>query len=168
MRVWRILALPSCNRIGGASWRNRSKLAGLCVVASLSTSLLAYPLVAQANGAAAPPAQHAHPTHRRANLDDRVKTLAAALKLDEAQQVAVKKIVEQWQQETLQLRRDTSIAGSVRIERLRAIQDKTVERIRTVLTDEQKKKYDPLAVRRVAPAPEQKSVEDWLKVTSPQ
>jgi hypothetical protein len=37
-----------------------------------------------------------------------------------------------------------------------------------VLNDEQKKKYDPLAVRRVAPAPDQKSVEDWLKVTNPQ
>ena len=168
MRVWRILALPNCNRVCGANWRKRSRLAGLCVVAFLLTCLLASPLVAQANGAAAPPAQPAHPTHRRANLDDRVKALAAALNLDEAQQVAVKKIVEQWQQETRQLRRDTSIAGSVRIERLRAIQDKTVERIRTVLNDEQKKKYDPLAVRRVAPAPDQKSVEDWLKVTNPQ
>jgi hypothetical protein len=35
-----------------------------------------------------------------------------------------------------------------------------------VLDDEQKKKYDPLAVRNVTPAPGQKSVEDWMK-TSP-
>jgi hypothetical protein len=36
-----------------------------------------------------------------------------------------------------------------------------------VLNDEQKKKYDPLAVRRLQPAPEQRSVEDWLEATTP-
>jgi hypothetical protein len=51
---------------------------------------------------------------------------------------------------------------------LRALQDQTVQRIRLVLNDEQKKKYDPLAVRQAGPAPGQKSVEDWLKVTTPQ
>ena len=50
----------------------------------------------------------------------------------------------------------------------RALQDNTVERIRAVLNEEQKKKYDPLAVRRVQPAPDQRSVEDWLKATTPQ
>jgi len=39
--------------------------------------------------------------------------------------------------------------------------------IRAVLNDEQKKKYDPLAVRDRTPAPDQKSVEDWLKETTP-
>jgi hypothetical protein len=42
-----------------------------------------------------------------------------------------------------------------------------VEQIRAVLNDEQKKKYDPLAVRRLQPAPEQRSVEDWLEATTP-
>jgi hypothetical protein len=93
--------------------------------------------------------------------------LARSLELNEAQQAAVKRILEQRQQETLRIRLDSSISGSTRIERFRALQDNTVERIRSVLNEEQKKKYDPLAVRRVAPAPDQKSVEDWLKVTNP-
>jgi len=85
-----------------------------------------------------------------------------------SQQAAVKKILEQRQQETLRIRQDASISGGTRIERFRALQDQTVLRIRAVLNDEQKKKYDPLAVRRVTPPPDQKSVEDWLKVTNPQ
>jgi hypothetical protein len=100
-------------------------------------------------------------------IDDRVRVLARSLDLNEAQRVAVKKILEQRQQETLRIRQDTSISGGARIERFRALQDNTVERIRAVLNEEQKKKYDPLAVRRTQPAPQQRSVEDWLKVTTP-
>jgi len=92
---------------------------------------------------------------------------AKNLDLTEAQQTAVKKILEQRQQEALRIRNDSSVSGSVRIERFRALQDNTVERIRAVLNEEQKKKYDPLAVRRRQPASDQRSVEDWLKVTTP-
>jgi hypothetical protein len=100
-------------------------------------------------------------------IDDRVRVLARSLDLNEAQRVAVKKILEQRRQETLRIRQDPSISGGARIERFRALQDNTVERIRAVLNEEQKKKYDPLAVRRTQPAPQQRSVEDWLKVTTP-
>jgi hypothetical protein len=93
--------------------------------------------------------------------------LAKSLDLNEAQQAAVKKILEQRQQETLRIRMDSSISGATRVERFRALQDSTVERIRAGLNGEQKKKYDPLAVRRVTPAADQKSVEDWLKITTP-
>jgi len=93
--------------------------------------------------------------------------LARSLDLNEAQRAAVKKILEQRQQETLRIRQDPSISGGARIERFRALQDNTVERIRAVLNEEQKKKYDPLAVRGMQPAPQQRSVEDWLKVTTP-
>lgn len=104
---------------------------------------------------------------RRTTIDDRVKAFAKSLDLNETQQAAVKKILEQRQQETLRIRRDPSISGSARIERFRALQDNTVERIRAVLNDEQRKKYDPLAVRKRQPAPDQRSVEDWIKATTP-
>ena len=123
-------------------------------------------VVAQVDGAASP----ARPTprgHRRPSIDDRVKVLARSLDLNEAQQSAVKKILEQRQQETLRLRLDPSVSGDARIDRFRAIQDNTVQQIRAILTDEQRKKYDPLAVRRIQPAPDQRSVEDWLKATTP-
>jgi hypothetical protein len=117
--------------------------------------------------APAAPAHPTHTTHHRPTLDDHVKALATALNLNESQQAAVKKILEQRQLETLRIRQDPSIEGSDRIGRLRALQDQTVQRIRAVLNDEQKKKYDPLAMRNREPAPDQKSVEDWLKATTP-
>jgi hypothetical protein len=169
MRMWNVPALPNCSRVIPASPQNRAKQAGLCLAALLLNVSLVSSALAQTTAVA--PATPAPPTHsspKRPSLDERVKKLAAALNLDEAQQVAVKRILEQRQQETLRLRHDTSITGSTRIERLRALQDQTVLRIRLVLNDEQKKKYDPLAVRQAGPAPGQKSVEDWLKVTTPQ
>jgi hypothetical protein len=104
---------------------------------------------------------------RRPTLNDRVKAMAAALGLTEPQQAALTKILEERQEATLRLRRDTSIPGSIRIERFRYLQDQTVLRIRSILNEEQKKKYDPLAARKIEPSPQERSVDDWLKVTTP-
>ena len=67
----------------------------------------------------------------------------------------------------MRIRLDSSISGRDRIDQFRALQDDTVRRIRAVLNDEQKKKYDPLAVRQIKPAENQRSVEDWIKATTP-
>lgn len=155
--------------------RNRFKLARLAMPVLSLITFWVVPARAQSNQpAAAVPAQPAQPTHsthprpQRQTLDDHVKALAKALDLNEMQQAAVKRILEQRQMETLRLRRDTSISGDERIARFRALQEQTVQRIRGVLNDEQKTKYDPLAVRNIAPAPDQKSFEDWMKATKPQ
>jgi len=159
--------LPSCNKTSAAPLRTGSSRAFLFLALVLPLLLPGAPIVAQVAGAAS----SARPTHRargRAKIDDRVKVLAKNLELNESQQAAVKKILEQRQQETLRIRQDSSISGSARIEQFRALQDNTVQRIRAVLNEEQKKKYDPLAVRGIPSAPEQRSVQDWLKVTTPQ
>jgi hypothetical protein len=138
------------------------------VVALLLNALLILPVVAQTSDApASSPPRAPRPAHRRLTLDDRVKALAKTLELSETQQVSVKKILEERQQEMLRIRTDASIPPGGRIDRLRALQDQTVYRIRAILNDEQKKKYDPLAVRKVGPAPDQRSVEDWIKATTP-
>jgi hypothetical protein len=36
-----------------------------------------------------------------------------------------------------------------------------------VLNEEQREQYNPLAARRLPPAPQQRSVEDWLEATTP-
>ncbi len=131
-----------------------------------------------ASSSAQPPQQNATPTpptparparsaQRRPTLDDRVQAFAKTLDLTEPQQAAVKRILLQRQSETLRLRQDGSISGEERIGRLRALQDETVLRIRAVLNDEQKKKYDPLAVRERTPPENQKTLEEWLKETTP-
>jgi hypothetical protein len=89
------------------------------------------------------------------------------LDLSDSQTTAIKTILEERQREAVHLRLDPSINGNTRIERFRKLQDDTVERIRAVLNDEQKKRYDPLATRKLQPAPDQRTVEDWLKVTAP-
>ena len=150
---WRTLALPSYSKTSAAKLPSCSLRAFLCLALVLPVLLLSAPAVAQRG--------------HRPTIDDRVKVLAKSLDLNEAQQAAVKKILEQRQQETLRIRMDSSISGATRVERFRALQDSTVERIRAGLNGEQKKKYDPLAVRRVTPAADQKSVEDWLKITTP-
>jgi hypothetical protein len=127
--------------------------------------LMAIPPAAAQEAGAAKPAPRAR-RYRRASIDDRVKRLAKSLDLSEAQQSEVKKILEQRQQQMLRIRLNPSISGSTRIDQFRALQDKTVERIRAVLNDEQKKKYDPLASRKLQAKPE-RSVEDWLKATTP-
>jgi len=122
--------------------------------------------LAQAPQAPTPkPRVSQHPT-RKSNIDARVSILAKNLDLTPEQQSEVKNILEQRQQKTLLIRSDPSISGSTRIERFRMLQESTVERIRAVLNDEQKKKYDPMAARRMQSTPEH-SVEDWLKATTP-
>jgi len=111
-----------------------------------------------------------HRTGRHSNrptLDQRVSRFAKSLDLTEAQQSAVKNILEQQQQEILKIRRDPSMTGSAGIDRFRALQESTVERIRAVLNEDQKKKYDPLAPRRIPPTRQQPSVEDWINATTP-
>jgi len=146
--------LPSCNKTLATKPRG-------CSLRALSFLALILPVLCLSAPAVA---QRGH----RPTIDDRVRVFARNLDLNEEQQAAVKKILEQRQQETLRIRQDASISGGARIERFRALQDHTIERIRAVLNEEQKKKYDPLAVRRATPAPDKKSVEDWLKVTTPQ
>jgi hypothetical protein len=135
----------------------------LLVLAALILSPRPYAL-GQAAGAARPQLQ-APRRYRRLTIDDQVKGLAKNLDLNDTQQAAVKKILEQRQQATLRIWREDS--GSDRISRIRALQLRTAEQIRAVLNDEQKKKYNPLGQRPPQQTSPQPSVEDWLKATTP-
>jgi hypothetical protein len=187
MPEWKLLVLRNRKRSIPVKRANPLIIALFRLFVSLSIALWVIPSAAQTNAqanegtasspqssqeSAAPtpqstPARPAHSTHRRATLDDRVQAFAKALDLTQPQQVAVKRILQQRQAEILRLRQDGSISGEERIGRLRALQDQTVLRIRAVLNDDQKKKYDPLAVRERTPPENQKTVEEWLKETTP-
>jgi non-ribosomal peptide synthetase component F len=145
-----------------------AKVTKRCAVALLLLALEmpCTPVLAQASDADSLRPQALAHRPRKSNINARVSILTKNLDLDETQQSAVKNILEQRQQQTLRIRRDPSISGSTRIERFRALQDSTIQRIRAVLNDEQKKKYDPLASRQIQSTPE-RSVEDWLKATTP-
>ena len=107
-----------------------------------------------------------HP-HQNPTLDDRIAVLSKNLELTDTQRTAVKRILLRRQQETLRIR-NSDEPGNLRIGQFRALQDHTVNEIRLVLTEEQKKKYDPMTVRQLpAPSTPQRSVEDWIKATTP-
>jgi len=113
------------------------------------------------------PRHHASARSQRLTLDDRIAVLSKNLELTEAQRNAVKKILVLRQEQTLRIR-NSEAPGNVRIGQFRALQDQTVNQIRAILTDEQKKKYDPLILRNI-PKPDQpqRSLEDWIKATTP-
>jgi len=105
--------------------------------------------------------------NQRPTLDDRIAILSKNLELTEAQRSAVKKILVQRQEQTLRIR-NSAEPGNVRVGQFRALQDQTVNQIRAILTDEQKKKYDPLVLRKMPPPDTpQRSLEDWIKATTP-
>lgn len=114
------------------------------------------------------PARPTQPAPRRAKgrvtVDDQVKALTKNLDLNQEQQAAVKKILERRQLESVHIMRNGS--GPDAIDRFRALQAGTVQQIRAVLNDEQKKKYNPLAPRPPQ-ASDQPSVQDWIKATTP-
>lgn len=152
----RILRL--CNRRG---CRIFAKLAPLLPLLLLPATISAQ-VAASARGS-----QAVIRNHKRPSPDERGKALAKYLELDETQQMALQKILEQRQQEVQQMRFTPLPAGSAQVDRFRAIQDKTANRIRAVLNQEQRKKYDLLAIRRSAPPGSKTSVQDWLKAATP-
>ena len=56
----------------------------------------------------------------------------------------MKSVLERQQLQARQIQFDQTLSGSERISRFRALQEETVLRVRALLNDEQKKKYDPL------------------------
>ena len=113
------------------------------------------------------PARHAQPTARhngRVSIDPQLKGLTKNLNLGQEQQAVVRRILERRQQESLRIMRNSS--GAEGISRFQALQIATVEQIRSVLTDEQKKKYIALAPHPPQTSP-QHGLEDWMKATKP-
>jgi hypothetical protein len=96
-------------------------------------------------------------------IDNRVRQFAKALDLDETQQAGLKAVLERQQLQTRQLQFDSSISGDERIGRFRALQDDTVLRIRALLNDEQKKKYDPLNHSSQDTSSSGKYLDQWMK-----
>lgn len=112
---------------------------------------------------AAPPARRTVVSAKVSTLDQRVETLAKYLALDEGQKAALRAILIQRQQDIYQMRRTPSSNGELLIDRARAIEVRTVEKIRAMLTEEQRKNYAPLAGRDSSTAWQNVSVEEWLK-----
>jgi hypothetical protein len=96
------------------------------------------------------------------SLDLRVKRLAKALKLDASQQAQLRVVLMKQEEQVRLAWSDTSVPSSYRVLATRIISDQTADRIRALLNDEQKKRYNP---PRLAPPPHaagSPGVENWL------
>jgi hypothetical protein len=102
------------------------------------------------------------------SLDYRVKLLATELGLDAGQQVQVRKVLEDQRQQMKALWADTGMPAGQRVNATRAISDRTADRIRALLNEEQRKKYiaerKPRAAGDDAGKPD---VEHWMDATRP-
>lgn len=141
--------------VGG--WRMLSAMAILLAILTPAA-----PVSAQ-DSTAASSAQQGHSHSRRQTLDERVERLAKYLNLSDGQRSVLKEILLERQQEILKLRHSASSGEELQMDRFRAVEDKTVERIHAILNDEQRKKYDPLGVRSQVSDAQREGVDGWMK-----
>jgi hypothetical protein len=116
---------------------------------------------------AAPPAhaalrQHAHHTAATI-LDSRVQLMAKELDLDASQQAALKSILLTQRAEVAKVWDDPSVPATVRVATTQAVSEKTAERIRAILNDEQREKYIKDHPRDVPVGTPGGDVQKWTK-----
>jgi len=105
---------------------------------------------------------------RKPPARDAAATFAKRLDLDAKQEAQVRKLLANQQAQVRKLWNDPSIAADDRIGAVKAINAKTVEQIRSLLTEEQKQKYIQLKAAGRPATESGPSVEDWLHALRPQ
>jgi Spy/CpxP family protein refolding chaperone len=76
--------------------------------------------------------------------DEELQKLDKALKLTDDQKNQIKPILEDRQQKVQSLRSDTSVSGQDRWGKMRSIREESNSKIRNLLNDDQKKKFDEM------------------------
>ena len=137
----------------------------LVVGASVTASSSSAGVSSTPGAQASPRAQNRHRApHRQArpNNDDR---LVKGLKLDAAQEAEVRRALQDRRDQLTRLFRQPADPKIPRTAAIRAINDRTANRIRAVLNDEQKKLYLQPLPDDYAPGKGKPGVEEWMKAT---
>jgi uncharacterized membrane protein len=123
---------------------------------------------ANAPAGSAPRSRSHRPPHRTPAqvIDANVRRLAQGLKLDQQHQIELRKILVDQYAQMIQLRTE-SAPSTDRVGAMRAIVDRTRDRIRAMLNDEQKKQYATDVPREVTAAT-RADLEHWLDVRDAQ
>jgi Spy/CpxP family protein refolding chaperone len=122
------------------------------------------PVCAADPAAAHPLIQAPHKSPQR----DPAAAFAKRLNLDAKQQAQVRRLLAIQQAQIRNVWSDPSIDGDDRVGAVKAISAKTVEQIRSLLTEEQKQKYFQPRPSGSLPAEPSRSVADWLHALRPQ
>jgi hypothetical protein len=94
-------------------------------------------------------------------LDHRVAVLTKALALDERQQAELQRIFTNQREAVRKIWRDPALMAAERGPATRAVEDRTADQIRSILSDEQKKLYNPPKPQTPASAPP--DVAAWME-----
>lgn len=109
------------------------------------------------------PAKPAPPARVRAggSMQHRVDVLAKALQLDARQRTSLMTILEDQRQAVTKIWSDPALLPAERTPATRAIEERTADQIRGILSEEQKKLYNPPKPQATQPPPP--DVEGWMQ-----
>lgn len=102
------------------------------------------------------------PRGRRSGLESRVVKLTRALRLDAGQQAAVRKVLQEQRQQVQRIWMDETVPAADRVAATRKVSMTTADRIRALLTEEQRKRYDPPPPADPNRAVGGAQVEEWM------
>ncbi len=125
--------------------------------------LLMSVLAVEAAAGVAAQASEPQPAHTTAagTLDHRVAALTKALALDARQQAELQQIFTNQRAAVMKIWRDPALLAAERAPATRAVEERTADQIRSILSDEQKKRYNP--PKPQIPAPEPPDVAAWME-----
>jgi Spy/CpxP family protein refolding chaperone len=82
------------------------------------------------------------------NTQAQLDRMTAALSLTADQQTSIKAILDQNQKDMMALRADTSLSDDDRMAKMQAMRKAQTDKIKAVLTDDQKPKYDAMMAQQ--------------------
>lgn len=88
--------------------------------------------------------QSQSPSMGRPSIDDQVQSLAQQLNLSADQQAKVKTALEDQHTQAMNVVQDNSMSRDDKIQKIHTIREGTINKVRTALNDDQKKKFDTL------------------------
>jgi hypothetical protein len=141
-----------------SAWATRLLVVALAVQAALPA-----PAAAAARGAPPASQQPLLPRGKRSGLEARVATLTRALGLDARQQDALRTLLRDQRQQVQQIWNDESVSPADRVAATRKVSLRSADRIRAMLNEEQRKKYDPPPQGDPGKTIGNARVEDWMK-----
>lgn len=116
------------------------------LLALFAASLFALAAFAQQNPPAPEAGEHKHGQmgHQMGNVDEHVKELATKLDLTADQQAKVKAILEENHQQMQSMMKDESMSKEDKHAKMQSMHDSVHAKVRAVLTDAQKTKFDAM------------------------
>ncbi|HXZ79739.1 MAG TPA: hypothetical protein VEG30_07405 [Terriglobales bacterium] len=115
------------------------------LIAALTISIVA---VAQYGGTGQGGGRHGFGGRQMPSVDDQVKNLTQELSLSDDQQTKVRSILQDQRTQMQQTMQDTSASREDKMAKMKDIHQSSTGKIRDLLNDDQKKKYDDYLQKR--------------------